>query len=117
MLGTGRHNKIATILQRAIANIIRDEMKDPRVNSLVSISNVEVSKDKSYARIYITMLASESEHQAAVQGLNQAVGFIRSRLLNKIQLKYIPKIKFYLDNSIVHGQKIASLLAQQNLDE
>lgn len=117
MLGPSRNHKIATILQRAISEVIINYLKDPRVTRWVSVSEVELSKDKSFARVYVTMLADEKQHVQAVDALNSATGFIRSKLGGMVELKYIPKIKFFLDKSITQGQYLSALIDKNHHEE
>ena len=110
MLGPSRNNKIASLLRKVISDIIINEVKDPRVNNLVSISDVELSNDKSLARVHITMLAAENQHIEAVEGLNKAAGFIRSQLIHRVDLKYVPRLKFIRDDTITKGQRLEKLI-------
>ncbi|NQY42069.1 MAG: 30S ribosome-binding factor RbfA [Legionellales bacterium] len=110
MLGPNRNCKIETLLRDAIAKVISQQIKDPRIGSLVSVANVKLSKDKSFAKIYITMLGDDGEHVEAVKVLNNAVGFFRTELAKRVDLKYIPNIKFVMDRTIVDGMKLSNLI-------
>ncbi len=110
MLGPNRNHRIETLLQKDIAEIILQEIKDPRISSWVSVSDVVLSKDKSFAKIYITMIGDETEHRQAIEVLNKATSFFRVGLAKRIRLKYIPGLEFVMDRTIVEGMRLSSLI-------
>lgn len=105
-----RTDRISEEVKRELSNIIRDDLKDPRLPALISITSVNVTRDLRYAKIYISVLGSEEEKKAALQGLKSAAGFIRREIGHRIQLRYTPEFQFEIDNSIEHGAYITDLI-------
>lgn len=83
--------------------IMKGVIKDPRINSLLSITEVHVSKDLAYADLYISGFEGEKKVQQAVDALNHAAGFVQYKLRGKIRLRTTPKLRFKKDNAIEHG--------------
>jgi len=106
-----RANRLAEEMKKEISDILREEIKDPRVG-FVSVTRVEVSPDLRYARAFVSVLGDPEEQQQAEKALKKATGFIRTQLAHRIRLRYTPELSFKLDGSIEHGVRIASLLDQ-----
>jgi ribosome-binding factor A len=105
-----RANRLAGEIQRVVTDLLQTGLKDPRINRLTSITAVDVSKDRRYAKIYVSVLGSEDEQQKTLEGLQSASGFIRSELGKQIRLRYHPEILFVLDKSIQQSFKIDKML-------
>ena len=86
-----------------LANIIRGEIKDPRINPMTSVVAVEVAPDLKTAKAYISVLGDEESQKNTIQGLRSAEGYIRRALAKSINLRNTPEIKFVLDQSIEYG--------------
>ena len=103
-----RKNSIKNIrvneeVMRELSNIIRGEIKDPRINPMTSVVAVEVAPDLKTAKAYISVLGDEKSQQDTIAGLRSAEGFIRVRLAKSINLRNTPQITFVLDQSIEYG--------------
>lgn len=105
-----RLNRLAEEIKREVTDILQTQLKDPRVSKFASITGVELSKDLRHAKIYVSVLGSEEDQNKTLDGLTSATGFIRSKIGNRIRLRYIPEIIFHLDPSIQKGIKITQLL-------
>jgi len=105
-----RSQRMAEQVRRELAELVRDEVKDPRVN-WVSFTAVKVSRDLSNAVIYFTVL-NDSERQAATEALNRAAGFLRHQLSSRIRSRIVPSLKFIYDVSIERGTSMESLIAR-----
>ena len=90
-------------VMRELSNIIRGEVKDPRINPFTSVVAVEVAPDLKIAKAYISVLGDEKSQADTIAGLKSAEGYIRSRLAKSINLRNTPEIKFILDQSIEYG--------------
>lgn len=90
-------------VMRELSNIIRGEVKDPRINPFTSVVAVEVAPDLKNAKAYISVLGDEKSQADTIAGLKSAEGYIRSRLAKSINLRNTPEIKFILDQSIEYG--------------
>lgn len=96
-----RLRRVESLLREEISSLIlRNEVKDPRVDSMVSISGVAVSRDLAYAKVRISGFKERGELEAAVDGLNSAAGFIQQRLGRKLRLRSTPHLTFQVDRSI-----------------
>jgi ribosome-binding factor A len=104
-----RARRIADQIQRELPELIRHEVKDPRVGML-TITEVEVNRDMEFAKIYFTTLGGEAEHAACLAGLQRASGFLRSLLSQRMQLRVVPKLTFVYDRSVERGIALAQLI-------
>ncbi|MBF0176630.1 MAG: 30S ribosome-binding factor RbfA [Magnetococcales bacterium] len=111
---TLRTERVRVQIRREIATLLeRGEVKDPRLTGVVSISDVEVSRDLSYATVYFSILGAGASAEAmedAGAALNHAAGFIRSRLARRLKIRQIPILRFVKDNSFEYGSQIDRLL-------
>jgi ribosome-binding factor A len=113
-----RQERMSVEIQRILAQILREQIKDPRVDfSTVSITRVDVSTDLGHARIHISVLGDEDKQKETMQVLDKAKGFIRTELARQIQLRHAPELEFRLDKSIEHGIRISSLLDEIKKEE
>ena len=112
-----RSNRIGEEIKKEVVLLIRNGIKDPRVDSLLSITDVEVTRDLSYATIYISRYGSEQQRQDALDGMKAAAGFIRSELSRRLKLRTVPELIFKLDDSLEYGAKIETILHQIHEDE
>ncbi|MDS1029075.1 30S ribosome-binding factor RbfA [Bacillota bacterium LX-D] len=111
-----RNQRIAEEMKREIAQIIRDELKDPRIG-FITVTAVDVTGDLRYAKVFVSIYGNEEEKTRSLTALNKAKGFVRKEIGKRIQLRYIPEISFVFDESIEHGAKIAKILHQVSTDE
>lgn len=105
-----RTDRISEEMKKEVSSIIRNELKDPRLPEMLSITSAEVTRDLRYAKIYISVLGSEEEKKNALKGLKNAAGFIRREVGHRMQLRYTPELIFELDNSIERGVYITKLI-------
>lgn len=111
MRESGRDLRVADFIRDEIASIILREMRDPRVG-LVSVNEVRVSKDLSYADVYVSSLDADSEaaRQTLIDVLNRASGYFRSELAKRHKMRTTPKPRFHFDELIESGPKLDSLI-------
>ncbi|MBZ4665001.1 30S ribosome-binding factor RbfA [Mahella sp.] len=109
--------RISEELKREISDIIRNELKDPRVPMMTSITKVEVTSDLKYAKVYVSVLGDEDVVKNAFDGLNSATGFVRKEVGSRIRLRYTPQIIFVRDTSIEYGVHISKLLHDINTNK
>ncbi len=103
-----RKNRVADLVREVVSDIIRDDIKDPRVQG-VTITEVKMSADLKLARIYFSCLA-DGKTETHLAGLQSAEGFIRKRLRDELDLKYVPQIAFTYDSSFDYSEKINTIL-------
>ncbi|MDK2823061.1 MAG: ribosome-binding factor [Clostridia bacterium] len=113
-MGKMRSNRIAEEIKRELAQIIRTELKDPRIKGLISITSVEVTGDLRYAEVFISHYGNKEEQVEVINALKKAAGFMRSELGKRIRLRFTPELLFKFDESMEHGAKISAILSQIN---
>ena len=105
-----RTRRIAEQIQRELAELIRTELKDPRVSGMVTITEVEVSADQSHARVFFTALADQSKIEETTEGLKRASGFLRTQLAHRMKLRTVPQLEFRYDPSVERGVRLSRLI-------
>lgn len=98
-----KNTRINGEVQKELANLIRGEIKDPRISPWTSVVSVEVSPDLKTCKAWISVLGGEDEIENTLKGLNSAEGFIRRELARRINLRNTPEIRFIMDQSIAYG--------------
>jgi ribosome-binding factor A len=105
-----RVDRVADQIRRELAEIIRTEVKDPRIG-FVSLTDINVTPDLRQAKVYVSVYGSPEEQAATIEGLQSASGFIRTLLRQRLYMKRIPELVFFLDDSIAHGARINAAIA------
>lgn len=106
-----RQLRVAEEMKKEIADILRNEVKDPRVG-FVTITSVELSTDLRTAKIFVSIFGDKEEQRKCLEALHKATGFVRREIGRRIKLRHIPELVFKFDSSIEHGDKIARLLSK-----
>ena len=104
-----RSRRIAEQVQRELSDVIRLELKDPRVG-MITITDVEVTPDHGLARVYFTLLGDESKIDETTRGLQHAAGFLRSQLAMRFEMRSVPQLHFVYDASVERGVRLSSLI-------
>jgi len=105
-----RSGRINEEIRREISDIIRNDIKDPRLNAMVSVTKVDVTKDLRYAKIYVSVFGDEQSKENTLQALKSASGFMRKEIGARVNLRHTPEMIIQLDNTIEQGMHIESLL-------
>ena len=90
--------------------MIRTELRDPRVGSLVTLTGVELSRDQSHAKVFFTVLGSPSDIEDAQHGLQRAAGFLRSQIAHRLSTRTVPELHFHHDESVERGMRLSKLI-------
>ena len=98
-----KNTRINAEVQKELSNIIRGEIKDPRIHPMTSVMAVEVAPDLKTCKAFISVLGSEEAKQSTIRGLKSAEGYIRRQLAKNLNLRNTPDIRFILDESIEYG--------------
>lgn len=107
-----RSHRIADFIQRELSELIRTEIKDPRVSSMVTVSSVEVSRDLGTAKVHYTIMGAQpGERESTEQALKNAAGFLRRKLAPRLNTRSVPQLRFYYDDSIERGAHMSALIA------
>ena len=105
-----KNTRINGEVLRELSNIIRGEIKDPRINPMTSVVAVEVAPDLKTCKAYISVLGDEESQKNTLAGLKSAEGYIRRELAHNINLRNTPQITFVLDQSIEYGVKMSKMI-------
>jgi ribosome-binding factor A len=106
---TPRSARLGDQIQRDLADLIRRDLKDPRVG-LVTITAVEVSRDLSHAKVYVSSLTQSTPHAETVSALQHAAGFLRARLGHALRVRQVPELHFVYDESVERGIRLSQLI-------
>ena len=107
-----RINRINDQITAVAAEIIRTEMSDPRIGTVVSVTKTETTRDLKYCKIFVSPLGDEAQINDTMEALSKAAGFVRKRLADIINLRVTPEVKFILDDSISHGVRMRKLIEE-----
>ncbi|HHT72504.1 MAG TPA: 30S ribosome-binding factor RbfA [Firmicutes bacterium] len=111
---SNKHSRITEDIKRAVSDIISRQVKDPRLG-MVSITDVDLSRDFSVAKIFFSVLGDEQAIQDSLAGLNNAKGFIRTELARRVRMRHTPEIVFVYDESLERGARINAILRELNV--
>ncbi|MBU5306523.1 30S ribosome-binding factor RbfA [Clostridioides mangenotii] len=112
MASYNRTARIAEEIKKVVSTMLISGIKDPRINSMVSVTDVEVTNDLRYAYVYVSILGGDQE--SSLQGLKSAGGFTRREVGKNIKLRYIPEIIFKIDDSLERGMYMEELIKSVN---
>lgn len=110
-----RIDRVSEDIRREIAAIMR-ELKDPRIQGMLTVVNVEVSSDASFAKVYVSAMEGIETAKLAVKGLTSATGYIRREVGKRLHLRKTPELKFVADDSIEKGMGIARMIGDFTSD-
>lgn len=109
-MASQRTIRINEAIRKEVAELIRNEIKDPRVNNaLISVVEVDTTNDLKYCKIYISVL-EDTKKEDAIKGLNAASGYIRKEIARRVNLRNTPELLFRLDESMEYGMKMAKVI-------
>ena len=112
-----KNTRINAEVQKELSEIIRSEIKDPRVNgAMTSVVSVEVTPDLKYCKAYISVLGDKKAQEDTIKGLQSAEGYIRRELARRVNLRNTPEITFKLDQSIEYGVNMSRLIDEVTKD-
>ena len=106
---SNRMNRVDEEFKRELSKIIDQNLKNPNITGLISVTKVKTSPDLKYARVYVSIINSNSKKNT-LEGLKKASGFIRTELAQRVNLRYTPELIFELDETLEYGAKIDNIL-------
>ena len=112
-----RTERINEQLREEISTLLTRQIKDPRLNAVISITRVVSSRDLRSARVYISVMGNQETKQSALEGLRSAASFLRRELRNRINMKHTPFLSYQLDDSIDEADKLLRLMNKVKTDE
>jgi ribosome-binding factor A len=107
-----KNSRVNGEVQRELSQIIRNEVKDPRIHPMTTVTAVEVTPDLKYCKAYISVLGTEEEEKDTMAGLHCAVGYIRKALAKTVNLRNTPEITFIPDRSIEYGVRMTTRIQE-----
>jgi ribosome-binding factor A len=111
-----RTHRVAEQLQHELADLLRTQVKDPRVG-MVTVTAVDVSADMAHAKVYFTTLSGIAHSKDAVAALARTAGFLRSQLSQRLALFTVPQLHFVYDDSIESGMRLSKLIDEAVADD
>jgi ribosome-binding factor A len=105
-----RPEKVAHLMRREVADILERKLRDPRLSATVTVTDVQITHDLSFARIFVTVLGDETARKHAMDGLKRATGFVRHELGDRLDLREVPELRFEYDGSLDRGHRVEDLL-------
>ena len=109
-----KNTRVNGEVQKVLAEIIRGELKDPRINPMTTVMAVEVAPDLKSCKAFISVLGDAQSQEDTLKGLNSAMGYIRNQLAKKINLRNTPEIRFIMDQSVEYGINMSKLIDEVN---
>ena len=106
-----RHQRLGNQVLRTLAELLRFEVKDPRVKN-VALTSVDLSRDLSVARVYFGLLDPDADADSALEGLERATGFLRGKLGRSIKVRHVPELRFTHDDSAAEAVRLTDLINQ-----
>ena len=107
---TRRKLRINELLRREISQILSQQINDPRLSGLVSITQADTSPDLRYAKVLVSVMGNREDKEAAIRGLTSASGFLRKELGLRLTLRHVPQLTFVMDDSIEYAQNMLKLM-------
>ncbi len=113
---THRIERVNSLIRQEISELLQRQVKDPRLGSLVAITDVSTSPDLRHAKIFVSRIGSEEEKQETLSVLTAASGFFRNELAKRLKLRHTPELSFQWDDSIERGDYLLQLIDEVNSD-
>ena len=104
-----RSERTGELIKREISRLLEREVNDPRLGKLISITEVSLSPDLKYAKVFVSVLGEENKEEV-LAGFKVASGFLRRKLVSHLNLKCAPELRFYYDDSIERGSRLLELM-------
>lgn len=112
-----RTDRLNSLLREVLSEVIRKDVKNPHIHELLTVTAVEISKDLQNAKVYISVIGTDSDKKSTVSALNSAAGYIAVVASKKVVMRYFPHLTFYIDNSAEKQDQINTLLQKINANK
>jgi ribosome-binding factor A len=107
---TRRIERLNSVIQQEISQLLREQVNDPRLTSLISITKVSTSSDLRQTKVFISTFGDNVDKKEILQGFTAASGFLRRQLANRLQLRHMPELSFHFDDSIERAAEVLKLI-------
>jgi ribosome-binding factor A len=105
-----RIERVNQLIRQEISQLLQRQVKDPRLESFVAVTEVDTTPDLRYARVFVSYMGSQEERQETLKGLEAAANFLRNQLARRLRLRRIPELSFEWDDSIERGTHLLQLI-------
>ncbi len=105
-----RIERVNGLLRQEISNLIASQVNDPRLNGIITITQVRTASDLRNARVYVSVMGHESVRQEALAGIQSSASYLRRELRNRVSLRYIPFLRFVLDDAMVEADRLMRII-------
>ncbi len=109
-----RRLRLNHLIREELSELLHRHVNDPRLEAMVTITDVTITADLRQAKVLVSVLGTEEEKKAALQGLESALGFLRHELAGRLDLRYAPELAFELDDSLERGDRLVRLMKEVN---
>ncbi len=116
MKNNNRISRINDEILKEVSQIIRSEVKDPRIGAMTTVIRVDTTQDLKYCKIYVSVLGNEEDKKSVMEGLKNASGFIRRLIAQRVNLRFTPELIFKLDESTEYAVRMNQLIDQISKD-
>lgn len=107
---TRRAERVSNLIRQEISELLQEQVNDPRLKSLISVTRVSTSADLRNAKVFVSVLGDTADKTEVIEGFKAASGFLRRELAGRLVLRYVPELSFHFDDSIEYGAKIVELI-------
>lgn len=107
-----RTARLNSLLKEVISDVIRKDTRNPHINSLLTVTRVEITPDLHYAKVYVSVIGNESDKKQTIDALQNAAGFIAVTASKQVVMRYFPQLTFKLDDSVDQHMRIEKLLQE-----
>jgi len=114
---TKRTKRLNSLLKQVITEVIRKDIRNPKVSEFTTVTEVDISKDLHLAKVYISVIGTQLERKNTIEALNSAAGFISVSASQKVVMRIFPSLQFFIDNTVERQMKIDSLLKKIHEEE
>lgn len=108
-LANYRSGRINEEIRKELSDIIQNELKDPRLTAMISVTHVDVTKDLRYAKVFVSVFGKDEDEANSLAALKSSAGYMRKEIGHRINLRYTPELIIELDKSIEHGMHMETL--------
>jgi ribosome-binding factor A len=109
---TRRTERISSLIQQEISDLLREQVNDPRLASLISVTKVLTTPDFRHTKVFVSTLGDEANKSQILQGFAAASGFLRRQLASRLRIRHMPELSFHLDDSIERGAEVLKLIEE-----
>jgi ribosome-binding factor A len=109
-MSTWRLNRVNDTIRKELSELLLREIRDPRLSGLLSVTQVDTSKDLRFAKVFVSVMGSEEDKKQVEEGLAAASGYLRRGLGERLTLRYVPALSFYRDESIERGSRLLDII-------